>query len=360
MEKIRKKTMKLIGVSIMLSVTMLVGSCSKMMNTFFVKNYRDPGLKKVKKSGFTEKNINIGSVMLNYVEGPNNNKPALLLLHAQMMDWYSYSRVLPELSKSFHVFAVDYPGQGKTTAPTDVLNANGIGNVLSTFMETVIKEPAFVTGNSSGGLLTVWLAANKPQLVKAIVLEDPPLFSAEYPRVKKTIAYKSFTTCHNYVAEGRKDEFLLYWLNSSSAFIEKQAGKNVLPLMISSIKSYRKVNPGKPVEIGYLPDMMRIIIRGLDQFDPNFGNAFYDGSWNKGFDYGEALESIKCPTLLLQANFEIRADGILDGAMSKEDADRAVSLIPNVTYQRIDASHVIHLDKPTQFVQIISNYFSDK
>jgi pimeloyl-ACP methyl ester carboxylesterase len=59
------------------------------------------------------------------------------------------------------------------------MTAGQIGNDLVNFIETVIGEPVYVTGNSSGGLLTVWLAANRPDLVKAVVLEDPPLFSSE-------------------------------------------------------------------------------------------------------------------------------------------------------------------------------------
>ena len=348
--------LKAIKAVLVISSILMIGSCSKIITGSFVKNYTDPWHKKVAKAGYVEKVVKIGPVNLNYVEGPNNG-PALLLLHAQMMNWFSYSRVLPTLSRSFHVFAVDYNGHGKTTAPTESFNANAIGNDLSTFIETVVKEPAYVTGNSSGGLLTLWLAANKPEQVKAVILEDPPLFSAEYPRVKTTIAYKSFTTCHNYDSTGRTDDFITYWLQSNAAFIEKHAGKKALPMIVSSIQAYRKANPGKPVEIHYLPALIRLFIRGLSSFDPHFGDAFYDGSWNKQFDHAEALKKIKCPVLLLQANYEIREDGILDGAMTKEDAERAVSLIHNVKYEKLNASHLIHLDKPKQFIQIVDRFF---
>ncbi len=319
-----------------------------------IANYTDPYHAIIKKDGFEEKSVQIGSANICYTEGPDNG-PALLLMHAQMMDWFDYSRVLPELSESFHIYDVDYNGHGLTTAPSDSMNANYIGNDLATFMETVIKEPAFVTGNSSGGLLTVWLAANKPELVKAILLEDPPLFSSEYPRVKQTIAYRSFTTCHNYIEDG-EDDFLLYWLENSSDFIENYAGENALPLLTSSINIYREANPGEPVELP-VPVMLRMIIRGMSCFDPYFGNAFYDGTWNEGFDHAEALQKIECPTLLLQANYETLDDGTLDGAMDQDDADLAMSLLSDGHYQKIDASHVVHLDKPDEFIQILKDFF---
>lgn len=348
-----KKILSGIGAAIVVLMIPIIGK------TALFDNYVDPWHKKIAKAGIAEKTAQVGQVNFNYAEGPDTG-PALLLLNAQHMDWYSYSRVLPKLSTKFHVFAVDYPGHGKTTYPNDYpLNANQIGSDLANFIETVIKEPAFVTGNSSGGLLTTWLAANKPELVKAIVLEDPPLFSAEYPRVKETIAYRSFTTCHNFIEEGA-DDFLLYWLESNSAFFEKHVGKHALPMIESAVKNYRKANPGKAVEIGFLPDAVRLLIRGFNYYDPRFGAGFYDGSWNVGFDHAEALKKITCPTLLLQANFEILEDGELNGAMDQNEADRAVSLIPNCKYQRIDAAHVTHLDKPDQFIKIIEDFFLGK
>ncbi len=348
-----KKIKKLIpmGLVTILSLT----SCNNLKKSY-IQNYNDPGHKKVEKAGFAEKTFFDGKTTVHYVEGPDNG-PILVLLHAQMMDWFDYNKVLPELSKSFHIYDVDYYGHGKTSASEELMNANSIGNSLASFIEAVIKEPVFITGNSSGGLLTAWVAANKPELVKAILLEDPPLLASEYPEVKNTIAFRSFTTCHNYIEEGSKDDFLSYWLNSSKEFIAKRAGENALPKLLSAIDAYREAHPGEPVELRFLPDMLRMVIRGMSQFDPAFGNSFYEGTWNEGFDHAKTLKKIQCPALLLQANFEIREDGILDGAMNQEQADRVISLIPNAQYKRIDASHVVHLDKPKEFIQITREFF---
>ncbi|MBX3081625.1 MAG: alpha/beta hydrolase [Anaerolineae bacterium] len=321
--------------------------------------YTDPWNTKIAEAGIVEKKVQIGEVTFNYVEGPKNG-PALLMLHAQHMEWFSYSRVLPELSKSFHVFAVDYHGHGKTISPAERFTANQMGEDLAAFIETVIGEPAYVTGNSSGGLLTAWLAANNPDLVKAIVLEDPPLFTAEYPRIKDTISYVSFASCHEYIESGKTEDFLIYWLTSHAQFIAKNAGPAALPILVSFIQTYRAKNPGQPLETPFLGDTMRLFVRGMDKYDPYFGNAFYDGTWNVGFDHAETLQRINQPTLLLHANFEIREDGVLNGALAQEDADRAMSLLPNAQYKRIDSAHTVHLDKPEQFIQIVEAFFLGK
>jgi len=333
----------------------LLNGCKTLENKWIV-DYQDPWHKKVEKAGFIEKSVQIEDVELKYAEGPNNG-PALVMLHAQMMDWFDYSRVLPELSESYHIFVVDYNGHGKTTAPVETMNANSIGNTLAIFIENVVKEPAFITGNSSGGLLTVWLAANKPELVRAIVLEDPPLFSSEYPRVKQTIAYRSFTTCHNYIDEKSTDDFLIYWIKSNSAFIEKNAGKNAAPRLISAVEIYRNEHPGEPVELRFLPDMMRMIMRGMSMFDPAFGNSFYTGEWNDGFAHAEALAKIECPVLLIHSDYEILPDGTLNGAMDQNDADKVMSLLKNGEYKKIESMHVVHLDKPEEFITIVNEFF---
>lgn len=323
----------------------------------YMNNYKNPADKKLAEAGIVEKTAQVGDVNFNYAEGPSNG-PALLLLHAQMLDWYTYSSVLPELSTKFHVFAVDYPGHGRTTYPADYpMTANQVGGDLASFIQTVIGEPVYVTGNSSGGLLTTWLAANRPDLVNAIVLEDPPLFSAEFPEIKRTIAYKAFQTSYHAVQEGYTGDFLDYWITNSAQFFKRYAGPFSQPLIKFAVDNYKAANPGKPVEIAFLPVSVQEVIRGLHDYDPYFGAAFYDGTWNAGFDHAGALQKIQCPTLLLHANFEIEEDGILNGAMSQEQADHAASLLQNGKYVRVDSAHVINLEHPDEFIKLIENFF---
>lgn len=345
---------------VILGIFILIFIIGVISTIIYLNNYKNPSDTKLSKAGVVEKTIQVGEVKFNYAEGPDNGPP-LLLLHAQMLDWYTYSEVLPELSKNFHVFAVDYPGHGKTTYPENYsMTADQIGSDLSSFIETVIQEPTFVTGNSSGGLLTTWLASNEPDLVKAIVIEDPPLFSSEYPAIKQTIAYKSFTTSHKAIQEGYNGDFLLYWLENSKQFFNNNMGPLAEPLIEFAVKSYRNSNPGEPVEIAFLPSSVQEIIRGLNYYDPSFGSAFYDGTWNANFDHTEALKKIQSPALVVHANYEILEDGTLNGAMTQEQAQKAASLIPNGEYLKVDSAHVVNLEHPDQFIKIIEEFFLEQ
>jgi pimeloyl-ACP methyl ester carboxylesterase len=320
--------------------------------------YVDPYHAKVEAAGYVLKTARINRIELSYAEGPNNGPP-LVLLHAQLLDWFSYSRVLPALAKSYHVYDVDYPGHGATVTPRDYpMTANQIGADLGEFIKQTIGQPVYISGNSSGGLLAVWLAANRPKLIKAALLEDPPLFSAEYPRIKETIGDRAFKTSDT-ATKDHPDDFLLYWVKSNAPFFRKQVGPGTPFILTQAIKRYRKINPNQPVEIGLVKnDTVRMLLRGLDQYDPRFGAAFYDGSWNRGFDHADALARIECPVLLLHAHYSIMEDGTLNGAMDQKDADKAMGLLKHGTYNKIDSDHVVNLEKPDTFIDAAKKLFS--
>ena len=71
--------------------------------------------KALKQVGAKEKQAELpnGNV-INYGEA-ENDKPALLLIHGQMGQWEDYALVLPELSKNWHVYAVDVYGHGQSS-----------------------------------------------------------------------------------------------------------------------------------------------------------------------------------------------------------------------------------------------------
>ncbi|SDV47328.1 alpha/beta fold hydrolase [Chitinasiproducens palmae] len=313
---------------------------------------------RVTAAGYVAKVAHVNEIALSYVEGPDNGPP-LVLLHAQLLDWFSYSRVLPDLAKSFHVFDIDYPGHGGTVTPANYpMTANQIGKDLGAFITQQIGQPAFVTGNSSGGLLAAWLAANRPDLVRAAVLEDPPLFSSEFPRIKQTIADRAFRTSYTAATNDHPSDFLLYWIRGNATFFRKNVGPGTPFLLTRAVKAYRRDHPGAPIDIALIKnDTVRLLLRGLDRYDPRFGASFYDGGWNQGFDHADALHRITCPVLLLQANTLTLPDGTLNGAMSPQDAQRAVALLRNGRYQKIDAGHVIHLEQPDVFVKILEKFF---
>ena len=326
---------------------------------FYVALYRDPAHNRLKKAGYTEKDATAGGVRFHYAESEDNGKPVLLLLHAQLLDWFSYRSVLVPLASDYHVYAIDYPGHGKTKYPDDYeMNAESIGTSLAQFIEEVIGEPVFVSGNSSGGLLAVWLAANKPYLVKAAVLEDPPLFSSEYPAVRNTVAYRTFAVSAKAVEQDNEGDYLRFWLKNSDEFFKNNAFPGARALLGFLIMLSRMLHWNSTVEIPFVSPLIREMIRGIDLYDPHFGKAFHDGTWNENFDHADALTRIRCPVLLIQADTSILPDGTLNGAMSEENAEFACSRLQNCRFVRIRARHVTHLEVPEEYLKAVREFLT--
>ena len=61
----------------------------------------------------TEKTFDTGELTLNYAEGPASG-PAMVLLHGLSLWRQSWDALIPELTSSWHVFAFDLRGHGKS------------------------------------------------------------------------------------------------------------------------------------------------------------------------------------------------------------------------------------------------------
>jgi len=144
----------------------------------------DPLPPALAKRGFAQHLVQVADdVTLSYVRGPAHGEP-LLLIPAQMGTWLTYARIAAELSRDFEVLAVDVTGHGASSWTPGRYTWDAVGTHLAALLTAALKRPALVAGNSSGGILALWLAARHPEAVSAIVLEDAPVFSVEWPRFR--------------------------------------------------------------------------------------------------------------------------------------------------------------------------------
>lgn len=318
-------------------------------------NYEKGPLRKMMKAGFKEKQVTLkdGSV-INYGEGPDNG-PALLLIHAQEVSWENYAKVLPKLSKYYHIYALDCYGHGKSSKNPEKYTAEAQGKDFIWFIENVIGEPVVVSGHSSGGLLTAWLAANAPQNVRGIVLEDPPLFSTEMSRTQKTFAWvDGFQTIHKFLQQSEEKDYVIFYLKNN--YFKKFFGGGWNGIEKYAI-SYREKHPNEVLRIYFLPPSLNQIFTSVSgSYDIRFGNTFYDDSWFKNFDQSETLKKIKCPSVLIHASWSYDENGILLAAMDGKDASRAHSLIKNNELIDIKSGHGVHVEKPKDFTRIMIDF----
>lgn len=317
--------------------------------------------RKFKDAGFEEQRFNTGEINLNYVVGPNHG-PALLLIPGQIDIWESYQKVLLPLAQKFQVFAVDIRGHGKSDWATGDYAWASIGRDMSAFMKQVVRRSAIVSGNSSGGLIGLWLAANLPEYVAGLILEDAPVFSTEMPRFRDVDRwmYQNF----QYIVDTLGDpshrdlaDFIRRPYPVNEGQEEKQAPTWFVNLMSWITRRYEKSYPGQPVDIFWVPFFLRVGLKGLSMFDPDFSRAFVDGRFYEGLDHAEALRRVTCPMLVLHGDWYRHPRYGLVGAMDDQDAEQIQELVPWAQYQKIlGANHVIHLFKPTEFIEAVEGF----
>ena len=311
-------------------------------------------------AGFKERKFNTGEVDLNYIVGPDHG-PALLLIPAQMGTWETYLPNLIPLSRRFQVYALDIRGHGKSDWATGQYSWASVGKDMRAFVRGVIMRKFIVSGNSSGGIIALWLAANLPDHVSALVFEDAPVFSVEMPRFKEDrFVYNGLQHLVDSIGDPENRDLADYFRGQTLPVAEGRREKK-LPGWVADffsyfIKRYEKNHPGQPVDIPYFPGSLRLLFKSLSQFDPDFARAFVDGRFYTGLNHAEALKKVKCPTLIMHANWFRHPKFGLVGAMDDKDAARIQQLVPQAEYLKIPANHVIHRYKPQEFNEAIVSF----
>lgn len=312
-------------------------------------------------AGFVERQTTVGGHTINYAEGPAHG-PLLLLIHGQGSRWDDHVKVLPTLAESHHVFAVDVPGHGGSSRLEPGTYSNvGVGALIADFMAQELDGPAIVSGHSSGGLIALYLAAEHPELVSGLLLEDPPLFSSEMPRLLSTTGGGLPALTQKYRAEHPEDRghggFQRYFVEHSDYFAFFGGAE---PAIVDYSLRWIDDHPGEPLRIWFLPPLVSVYFEGLVAYDPAFGAAWVTDDWYDGFDTEEALAAVRVPTTLIQTNyFEATTgsavqDGVLMAAMDSEDAARALRLLPEGTpLVRVKSGHLVHFEKPEDYLDAV-------
>lgn len=302
----------------------------------------------------TEKTYQNGSILIKYRE-IENNKPPLVMIHAQGVDSSSFQNVAKTLARKYHVFSVDCYGHGGSLHDPEKYNIVDISDAIAAFISDMAGGSAAVLGHSSGGLIAARIAA-EIDLVNYLILEDPPFFVCQGERRFKTYNYIDLSSvCHRYIATDSQDDFPVYYFENQCAwdFFPEKSREKVRPKLTNMARKYRTKHPDKDLKVPFWPKSALAAFQGMNDYDPRFGEAFFSDSFHCGIPHEDMLKKIRCRTLFMKAKTAINDEGILMAALSDEDVERVQRLIPNCRTVRFDCGHAIHLEKPSLFVKCV-------
>ncbi|WP_248490146.1 alpha/beta fold hydrolase [Tsukamurella sp. PLM1] len=320
-------------------------------------------MRAVRAAGFVERTVVAGGHTTAYAEGPDGGPP-LVLLHGQASRWQDHLRVLPELARDHHVFAVDVPGHGDSARlrPGEYTNER-VAELIGEFLRAVVERPAVLAGHSSGALLALAVAAREPDAVRRLILEDPPLYSSVPPRLATTIGGDLPGLCRDFLGQDAEPDFQRYFLRRTALF---ELFGPLRRIIAANAVRKRRSDPERPVQLRGVPDDLNMFLRGVHDYDPAFGAAWASGAWYDGFATDEALAAVAAsgtPTTLLHTDFWLRTfgssynrRGVLMAAMDRDDVDRATRILHPQNVIGVKSGHLVHFVRPQVYIDAVRGH----
>lgn len=243
--------------------------------------------------------------------------PPVVLLHGVTRRWQDWLSLWPHLANRWRVVAIDLRGHGRSDRGPGAYRIVDYVPDIVDFLREGLDDPAIVIGHSLGGNLAAAVAAEAPDRVRALVLEDPPLVMAG-PRLAETSFLETF-----------------------HVFIRHAGSDRPVAEIAAEMAEARISVPGRdtPVRLGDIRDAvsLRFSASCLKRLDPEALQVPIAGRWLDGCDVESSLGRVECPTLLIQA------DTTVGGILPDRDASAAASLIRDCLHLKLPGvGHNIH------------------
>jgi pimeloyl-ACP methyl ester carboxylesterase len=263
-----------------------------------------------------ERKYHTGNVTLNYGEGLPNGPP-LLLIHGSGSVWQDWKPVIEYFSDLNHLFAVDLRGFGGSDRTPGAYKFSMFTKDTADLISGVIPEPPVIVGHSFGALITIDLACRCPDLIKAVILEDPPVSLHEN--------------------------------------MEQWKGWNYFEMSLEMIRA--KISRKEMItrfikKLGYSFQEAQRSAKNLEQIDPEiFEQALYHNMIHLGENILSALSKIQCPCLFISSNYD------LGSLVKPEDLSIVKKSLKKGTMVQIkDVGHGIHIEAPEAFNQVLADF----
>jgi N-formylmaleamate deformylase len=122
-----------------------------------------------------EGDVYANGINIHYHRSDGDNKPSILLLHGITDSGLCWSRVAHDLEGNYDVIMTDARDHGHSGTSTTSFSIALLADDAAAVIGALNLEKPYLFGHSMGAITAATVAATYPDLVRAIVLEDPPL-----------------------------------------------------------------------------------------------------------------------------------------------------------------------------------------
>lgn len=275
-----------------------------------------------------EQTFEVDGRRLSFAEGPPSGSP-FLFCHGVLRGWQDFSLVLPAFLHRWRVYGLDFRGHGGSDPAGGAYRVSDYAEDAAALLRR-LGEPAVVYGHSLGALVACAAAAQAPECVRAVVLEDPP-FEMLGRRIAETPFHALFT--------GMRDTRL-----TAAGSVQELA---------AALAEIRVPTAAGSVRLGDVRDgtQLRFSARCLLRLDPEVFNPLVAGQWFDGYEMEAILPRVVCPSLLLAGSVD--RGGMLESAV----ADRAAALLPDCTrVDVLEAGHLLHWTHREEVLRLVTSF----
>ncbi len=265
-----------------------------------------------------EKSFDTGEIVMNYIEGPKSGTP-MLMLHGLTARYQYWEPISQGFMQKFHVFSCDFRGHGRSGRVPGQYRIIDYGRDIVAFLHGCINEPTVIVGHSLGAITALEIAAQSPELVRALVLLDPGLFLRNLPLIATTSFHDWF-------------QFVYDTLKLSTSYDE-------------ILTRCHAMSPtADEVDVQDMAD-------GINHLDIDTVAAVLQDQLMVGWDLERTVQRISCPALLLYGDWGH------DSAVRDEDAAYFKSHLPQVVDIKIvNGSHMFPWEQMDITLEHIQNF----
>lgn len=253
--------------------------------------------------------------------GEADRAPGVLLLHGLMgraAHWASTARWLAERHRAV---ALDQRGHGRSERPADgAFTREAYVADAAAAVEQLGLAPAVLIGHSMGALTAWQLAAERPDLVRAVVVCDMRASALGAASQREWEAwFRSWPVPFATLADVRR------WFGEDDPRLERPSparGEFFAEVMAERADGWRPVFSRR--------QMLR-----------SRATWVHDAHW-------DSLARVGCPTLVVRG---------LDGELGRAEAQEMVRVLPRGRYAEVaDAGHLVHYDQPDAWRAVLEPF----
>jgi non-heme chloroperoxidase len=253
-------------------------------------------------------------VRLHYAEQGAQSGEAIIFLHGYTDSWFSFRRVLPLLSPSYHAFALSERGHGDSDKPECCYTLDDFAADIDAFMDAVGIEEATIVGASGGSFMAQRVTLDYPHRISRLVL-----------------------------------------ISSAATLLDNEAvmalGEEMLaledPISPEFVREWQEVNVYRTVPDEFFDKMISESLK----IPARVWRDYWEGVVLAP-DHASRLHEIEAPTLIIW--------GDKDAVFSREDPERLAGAIPGATLKVYpETGHAVHWERPEWVVRDLEGFMKD-